>query len=205
MSARPSRVAAVLPGRDFDVLVIGGSAGAFAALRTILPFLDCPQLTAVVVVHQAPHGGDLAALFNGIAALPCFTIEDKAPASPGAIHFAPAGYHLLLERDGHFALSVDAPVNYSRPSIDVLFESAADCYGARTAALVLTGANDDGARGLRRVAEAGGLAMVQDPGEAEVTLMPAAAARMAHPRAVLTLAQLVELFSTWSGCAVARA
>jgi two-component system chemotaxis response regulator CheB len=193
------------PGRDFDVLVVGGSAGAFAALRTILPSLASPQLVAVIVLHQAPHGGDLAASFRDVAALPCLTTEDKTPATPGTIYFAPAGYHLLMEREGHFALSVDAPVNYSRPSIDVLFESAADSHGSRVAGLVLTGANDDGARGLQRVAAAGGLALVQDPAEAEVALMPAAAARLANPRVVLTLAQIGELFSSWSRAEAATA
>jgi two-component system chemotaxis response regulator CheB len=193
------------PGRDFDVLVVGGSAGAFAALRFILPALASPQLVVVIVLHQAPHGGDLATSFRDVAALPCLAIEDKTPATPGAIYFAPAGYHLLMEREGHFALSVDPPVNYSRPSIDVLFESAADSHGSRVAGLVLTGANDDGARGLQRVAAAGGLALVQDPAEAEVALMPAAAARLANPRVVLTLAQIGELFASWSRAEAATA
>ena len=198
-------LASLQPGKDFDVLVVGGSAGAFTALRLILPALDCPGLVAIVVVHQAAHGGDLAELFHGIAALPCVTVEDKAPVRPGAVYFAPAGYHLLIEREGHFALSVDAPVNFSRPSIDVLFESAAETHGARVAALVLTGASDDGARGLKCVADAGGIAFVQDPADAEMPLMPASAARLANPRARLTLAQIASLFTTWSRATVTHA
>ncbi|MET0292547.1 MAG: chemotaxis protein CheB [Steroidobacteraceae bacterium] len=198
MSSAATRVAQLRPGHDFDVLVIGGSAGAFTALRTILPALAHPAIVGIVLVHQAPHGGDLAELFIGHTALPCLTVEDKLPATPGAIYFAPAGYHLLVERDGHFALSVDAPVNYSRPSIDVLFESVAAAYGTRAAGLVLTGANDDGANGLRSIVESGGIALVQDPKDAEVPMMPKSALRMVTPDAVLTLDQITELFAAWS-------
>lgn len=191
-------LAALIPGRDFDALVIGGSAGAFSALQIILPALDCPSLVAVVVLHQSPQGGDLAELFAGLAAMPCVTVEDKLPAAPGTIYFAPPAYHLLLERAGHFALSLDAPVNYSRPSIDVTFESASDSYGARVAGIVLTGANDDGARGLRTLAARGGIAIAQEPSEAEVPLMPQAAVRLALPRATLRLEQMARLFGAWS-------
>jgi two-component system, chemotaxis family, protein-glutamate methylesterase/glutaminase len=205
VNATLAALGAMLPGRDFDALVIGGSAGAFAALRTILPALDCPPLVAIVVLHQAPQGTDLADLFTGIACLPCVTVEDKMPGRPGAIYFAPPGYHLLLERDGQFALSVDAPVNFSRPSIDVTFESAAEAHGRRLVALILTGASDDGARGLQAVVRRGGMAIVQDPAEAEVPLMPRSAARLASPSATLRLAQVAELFSTWSQAVEQRA
>jgi two-component system, chemotaxis family, protein-glutamate methylesterase/glutaminase len=205
VTTRAARVAALQPGVDFDVLAIGGSAGAFAGLRSILPSLHHPQLVVIVLVHQAPHGGDLAELFQGFAGLPCVTVEDKMPAAPGAIYFAPAGYHLLTERTGHFALSVDAPVNYSRPSIDVLFESVAEAYGARAAALVLTGANDDGAQGLRTIGNRGGITLVQDPRDAEVSMMPSSAIRAIEPHAVLTLKQLAELFATWSRTVERRA
>ncbi len=204
MTERPARVASLRPGTDFDVLAIGGSAGAFAALRATLPSLRHPQLVAIVLVHQPPHGGDLAALFQGVAGLPCLTVEDKMPAAPGAIYFAPAGYHLLTERGGYFALSVDAPVHYSRPSIDVLFESVAEAYGARAAALVLTGANDDGAQGLQTLASSGGITLVQDPADAEVSMMPSSAIRATQPHEVLTLAQIATLFAHWSEAAEPR-
>jgi len=198
MSGVDAALAAKRPGRDFDVLIIGGSAGAFSVLRTLLPALRAPQLLAIVVLHQAPNGGDLANLFQGVAGLPCVTVEDKLPATPGSIYFAPAGYHLLIERDGTFALSVDAPVNWSRPSIDVSFDSAADVYGARLAALILTGASDDGARGMLNIRKVGGLTIAQDPAGAEVPLMPTAAIREAAPRAVLSIDQLSALFTSWS-------
>jgi two-component system chemotaxis response regulator CheB len=198
MSGSGGTVTGLQPGRDFDVLIIGGSAGAFAVLRAILPELHQPQLAAIVVLHQAPNGGDLAGLFEGIAAMPCVTVEDKLPVEPGRIYFAPAGYHLLIERAGTFALSVDPPVNWSRPSIDVSFENAADVYGARLAGVVLTGASDDGARGLRTIRERGGIAIVQDPADAEVARMPSSAVREAAPRAVLSRRELAELFGAWS-------
>jgi two-component system chemotaxis response regulator CheB len=198
-------VAARRPGRDFDVLIVGGSAGAFAALRTMLPALGHPQLVAIVVLHQAPNGGDLAELFQSIAGMPCVTVEDKLTATPGTVYFAPSGYHLLVERSGTFALSVDAPVNWSRPSIDVSFDSAAEVYGPRLVGLLLTGASDDGARGLRTIAARGGMVIVQAPEDAEVPLMPTAAIRLGMPDAVLTIAQMTDLFAAWSGTAERRA
>jgi two-component system chemotaxis response regulator CheB len=198
VSAGGVPLAARVPGRDFDVLIIGGSAGGFSVLRAILPSLRCPPLVVIVVLHQASNGGDLAELFEGVAALPCVTVEDKLPAEPGAIYFAPSGYHLLIERNATFALSVDAPVNWSRPSIDVSFESAAQAYGARVMALILTGASDDGARGLAAIAAGGGTTLAQDPREAEVPLMPSAAIRQGAVREVLNPTQLKALFSAWS-------
>ena len=205
MTAPDAAVAGLRPGRDFDVLVIGGSAGAFAVLRAILPSLRAPELQTIVVLHQSPNGADLATLFDGVAGLPCVTVEDKLPATPGSVYFAPAGYHLLIESDGTFALSVDAPVNWSRPSIDVSFDCAAEVYGARVAGLLLTGASTDGARGLRRIRELGGIAIAQDPRDAEVPLMPTAAIREAGPRAVLSTDQLADLFAAWSATAEPRA
>ena len=198
MTAPDAALEGLRPGRDFDVLVIGGSAGAFAVLRTILPALSAAQLLTIVVLHQAPNGADLAALFDGVAGLPCVTVEDKLPATAGSIYFAPAGYHLLVESGGTFALSVDEPVNWSRPSIDVTFECAAQVYGARLAGLLLTGASSDGARGLRRIRALGGIAIAQDPRDAEVPLMPTAAIREAAPLAVLSASRLTELFAAWS-------
>lgn len=191
--------ALVRRGSGLSALAIGASAGAFDALRLLLPALRSPQLAVVVVVHQLAHANsNYASLFDDIAALPCHLVDDKDAAAPGMVHFAPPGYHLLVEREGHFALSLEAPVNYSRPSIDVLLESAALAWGNRLAAAVLTGANEDGARGLRSVGEAGGLMLVQDPHEAEAAAMPTAACTIAHPHAVLSLAQMAALFEAWS-------
>jgi two-component system chemotaxis response regulator CheB len=117
-------------------------------------------------------------------------IEDKQPITPGAIYLAPADYHVLIESDRRFTLNADDPVNFSRPSIDVLFESAAAVFGDRAFGIVLTGANADGALGLRAIREAGGLAVVQNPATAAVPDMPRAAIAAANPHEVLDLAAI---------------
>jgi len=174
------------PG-GIDAVVIGGSAGALAALKVILARL--PRDLAVpllVVVHlPADRASNLAAFFAHAVGEATHTIEeaeDKAPIAPGAVYVAPPGYHLLVEADRHLALSVDAPVYFSRPSIDVLFESAARAYGPRLLGVILSGASPDGADGLAAVGNAGGLTIVQDPGSAVAPMMPAAAIE-AWPRA----------------------
>ena len=113
--------------------------------------------------------------------------EDKEPVQPGVVYFAPSDYHLLVEADGRLSLSSDEPVNHSRPSIDVLLESAADAYGPALAGVVLTGANDDGAVGLKAIAEAGGVTVVEDPDGAYCATMPAAALRACPSARVLGL------------------
>jgi len=163
--------------RHFDVIVIGCSAGGFEALRTILQPLpkDFP-VPIVVVSHVAPDFGELLAeLLGRRCAMAVCEAEDKSPLLPRTIHVAPAGYHLLLEADRTFSLSVDAKVCGVRPSVDVLFESAADGFGGGVIGIVLTGANDDGAHGLRMIHDAGGLGLVQDPAEAKSPEMPLAA------------------------------
>ncbi len=104
--------------------------------------------------------------------LPVREAEEKEPVKPGIVYFAPPNYHLLIESDRTFSLSVDAKVNFSRPSIDVLFETAADVYGPELIGIVLTGASRDGALGLRRIKEKGGLTIVEDPETAEYPIMP---------------------------------
>jgi two-component system chemotaxis response regulator CheB len=165
-----------------DAVVIGGSAGSVEALAVLLPGLPagCP-FTVVVVVHLPPNVPSLLPhVLEPYCRLPVREATDKEPAQPGVVWCAPAGYHLYLEADRSLALSVDAPILFSRPSIDVLFASAADVYRDRLAGVVLTGANSDGAEGLAAVRRAGGIALVQDPASALVPTMPAAAERAAH-------------------------
>lgn len=158
-------------------IAIGGSAGAVQALLALLPALpaDYP-LSLLIVVHvPADRPNMLVPLFQEKCRIRVKEAEDKEAMLAGCAYFAPSGYHLLLERDETLSLSVDDPVHYSRPSIDILLQSAADALGRSLVAIILTGANQDGAQGLRAVAAAGGRTIVQDPAEAEMALMPEAA------------------------------
>jgi len=158
-------------------VAIGGSAGAVQALLRILPGLpaDYPQ-TVLIVVHVPPDRDNaLVPLLASRCAIAVKEAEDKEPTQPGVAYFAPADYHLLVEADGTLSLSSDELVNMSRPAIDVLFESAADAFGPQLTAVVLTGANSDGARGLKAVMAAGGAGVVEDPAGAYATAMPSAA------------------------------
>jgi two-component system chemotaxis response regulator CheB len=175
-----------------ELVVIGASAGALEALSTILPALPKDYAPAVAIVVHVARGGPslLAELLARRCALPVREALDKEPVEPGTVFVASPDYHLLVERERSFALSVDGPVNYSRPSIDVLFESAADAYGSTLAGVVLTGASEDGARGLARIRSVGGRAIVQDPATAEVPFMPMRAIASAKPDHVLPLANI---------------
>lgn len=189
---------------DLEVIVIGASAGAFHALTKLLPALP-EALPVVVVVHiPADRPSALAEVLGASSARETAEVEDKTPLVPGTIHFAPPGYHLLLESDGTFALSVDPPVHFSRPSVDVLFESAADAFGARVMGVVLTGANEDGAQGLKAIRDAGGYCLVQRPDTAEAPTMPEAAIQAAAPDQILTLDEMVTLFERLGRSAVSR-
>lgn len=172
-----------------EAVAIGASAGAVQALLHVLPPL--PQDFAVpilIVVHVPPDRGNaLVALFQDRCRLPVKEAEDKEPVSAGTIYFAPSDYHLLVEADRTVALSCDEPINHSRPAIDALLETAADAYGASLAAIILTGANQDGAAGLRAVAAAGGVAIVQEPATAEMPAMPAAALAACPAARTMTL------------------
>lgn len=158
-------------------VAIGGSAGAVQALLRILPGLpaDFPA-PVLIVVHVPPDRENaLVPLFQGKCRVAVKEAEDKEPARAGVVYFAPSDYHLLAETDGTLSLSSDELVNLSRPAIDVLLESAADAFGPALTAVVLTGANHDGAKGLRAVIDAGGVALVEDPATAYAAAMPTAA------------------------------
>lgn len=178
-----------------ELVVIGASAGAVSALSQLIPMLpvDFAPATALVV-HVPPRGPNLmVSLFAGRGSLPVVEIEDKAPIEPGTIYVAPPDYHVLVEPDRRFSLDVDDPVNFSRPSVDVLFESAAASYAERTLGIVLTGANADGSAGLRAIRNAGGYTVVQDPSTAAVAEMPRSAIAAANPHVVTDLAGISEL------------
>jgi len=181
-----------------EAVVIGTSAGGIDALGFLFDGLAPPARAPVVVVLHLPeqHESRLAQVFGHRSGLLTEEAQPHAPLQPGVVYFAPPGYHLLVEADRSFSLSCDPPVLFSRPSIDVLFESCADAYGDRLVGMVLTGANEDGARGLARIKSAGGLTAVQDPAEAQHPAMPEAALRRADPEFVLPLAGLHRLLQT---------
>jgi two-component system chemotaxis response regulator CheB len=169
-----------MTGLTARAVVIGASAGAIQALTEILPALpaDYPLPILIVVHVPASRHNILAPLFEKKCRMAVREVEDKETAAPGTIFFAPSDYHLLLERDGTLSLSSDEAVMHSRPSIDVLFESAADSFGARVVGIVLTGANGDGSVGLKAITDAGGTAVVEDPANAYSSVMPLAALRL---------------------------
>jgi two-component system chemotaxis response regulator CheB len=175
-----------------EAIVIGASAGALEALSVILPALPPDyRLPVVVVVHVPPDKRSfLAEIFRAKCRIKVHEAEDKEPISGGAAYFAPPDYHLLVETNKSLSLSNDEPVLYSRPSLDVLFESAADVFGPGLVAIVLTGANQDGAKGLKAVAEAGGTAIVQSPEEAYASAMPKAAIAHCPSAHVMSLEEI---------------
>ena len=177
------------------VIVVGASAGGMQACCSIFPGLprDYP-VPIVVVQHIHPGSGRyLGRGLQSVCALEVEVAEDKQPILPGRIYFAPCDYHLLIEREGTFSLSVDARVNHSRPSIDVLFESAARAWSIAVVGILLTGASRDGAEGLRAIKEAGGLSIVQDPKDAEYPVMPESALALSEPDRVLSIRNIGEL------------
>ncbi len=158
-------------------IVIGASAGALDALSRVLADLPAGYALPVIgVTHLlADRPSLLAELLNSKCQIQVREAEDKEPVQPGVAYFAPPDYHLLIETDGRLSLSSEEPVMHSRPSIDVLFESAADAYGAALIGIVLTGANNDGSLGLQSILAAGGIGLVQCPAQAYATAMPLAA------------------------------
>lgn len=179
-------------------VAIGASAGAVQALQAILPRLPAGYpLPVLVVVHVPPDRSNvLLPLFQAKCQITVKEAEDKEPMVGGVIYFAPSDYHLLVEADGALALSADESVNYSRPSIDVLFESAADTYGQGLVGVILTGANNDGAAGLRAVVDAGGAAVVEDPAQAYASAMPRAALDAVSAAKIMNLDAIASYLSS---------
>jgi two-component system, chemotaxis family, protein-glutamate methylesterase/glutaminase len=176
----------------YSVVAIGTSWGGLAALTTLLRELPADfSIPVVVVQHRSPDSERLLGqLLQDATDLRVCEIEDKDELTPGTVHLAPANYHVLIE-DGYASLSVEEPVRFSRPSIDVMLTSAADTYGAAAIGVVLTGANEDGAQGLAHIVKRGGRALVQNPKTAEIPIMPEAAIRAVPTAEVLSLEALV--------------
>lgn len=178
-----------------EAVVIGTSAGGLAALSVLVAGLEATFRLPLLVVQHIPSGvpTQLAEIFQRKTGLHVKEADEKEAVRGGTLYFAAPGYHLLVEQDTSLSLSQDDSVHFSRPSIDVLFESAADAWGERVAGILLTGANEDGAAGLEAIHRAGGLTIVQDPDEAEVDSMPRAALQRFAPDYILPLRDIHRL------------
>lgn len=178
-----------------EAVVIGASAGGVHALLALLSDLPGSFRLPLIVVLHLPEGrnSQLAEIFRPRLPIAVREAADKESIAPATLYFAGPDYHLSVEMDRTFSLSCEAPVHYSRPSIDVLMASAADAYGTGLAGILLTGANADGADGLARISQQGGLTVVQDPAEAEASTMPEAAIRRLRPDFILPLANIRSL------------
>ena len=181
------------------IVAVGASSGALEALMARLPPLPasfpCPVAVVVHVPSDRPNG--LPPVLAPLCAVRVCEAEDKMPLEGGCVYFAPPGYHLLVERHGAAALSAEPPVQFSRPSIDVLFESVAQAFGDRALGVLLSGANADGAAGLAAIRAAGGLTWVQSPGSARVSTMPEAALALG-PHRVLEPAAMGRALAGWT-------
>ena len=181
----------------YKALVIGVSAGGLKALCEVIPQLPANFPISVVVVQHRKHSvGDY--LVEYLSERCQLEVQSALPhrlIAPGVVYIAPSGYHLLVERNATFSLSIDARVNYSIPSIDVLFESAAICYQEHLIGLILTGANHDGSLGLKTIHKYHGLTLVQDPDSAEYPAMPQAAIEVTKVDHILPLSEIAEFLT----------
>jgi two-component system chemotaxis response regulator CheB len=187
----------------YEVVAVGASLGGMAALKALVGGLPASfPLPLAIVQHVASEvSSELALLLQRHTSLRVCEAEDKMPLRAGTAYLAPSGYHLLVE-PGALALSVDEPVVHARPSIDVLFQSAADAYGERVIGIALTSSSDDGARGLAAIRARGGMALVQDPSSAESRVLPDAALRLAGADRVLAPAELAAFLGTFTAAMV---
>ena len=178
-----------------DAIVIGASAGGVAALLNI--FSEFPprfRLPIIVVLHLSnERRSRLAEVFQQHLAMPVKEVDDKEVIVAGTLYFAAPGYHVSVESDLSLSLSLEDRVHHSRPSIDILFESAADTFGRRLAGVLLTGANMDGARGLAQIKQQGGFTLVQDPNTAQASIMPEAALALSAPDYILSLNEIGQM------------
>jgi two-component system, chemotaxis family, protein-glutamate methylesterase/glutaminase len=157
----------------YELVVIGGSAGSLEVLMQLLPELRKDlSLAIIIVLHRKNGESMLAELLSDKTTWPVKEAEEKDPIEKGNIYLAPADYHLMIENDKTLSLDYSEKIHFCRPAIDVTFETAAETYGSSTVGVLLSGANADGAEGMQLIKNAGGLTIVQDPGEASVSYMP---------------------------------
>jgi two-component system chemotaxis response regulator CheB len=182
----------VVARSEYELIAVGASWGGLHALGRLLESLPGElDVPVAIAQHRGPDGRQpsLAELLQPSAGRSVRDVTDKEPVERGVVYLAPPDYHLLVEA-GHFSLSTEAHVNFARPSVDVLFQSVADAYGPTAIGIILTGANEDGAAGLARIKEAGGVAIVQDPRTAERAQMPEAALAATSADVILPLDEI---------------
>ncbi len=184
--------------RKSDIVLLGGSAGAFRLLFTVIRhFLpDCEKTVIIVIHRKRNYVSEIEKLFAGNSNMKLKEITDKEPIRKNTIYIAPANYHTLIEKDGHFSLDVSDDVWYSKPSIDVTFESAADVYKDRCTAILFSGANRDGAAGLLKLRNNGSLTIVQHPDDAEMSDMPKAAIKINAAEYIMRTDEIFEVLGT---------
>ncbi|MFZ6646939.1 chemotaxis protein CheB [Undibacterium sp. TJN25] len=184
---------------EIQLIAIGASAGGVEALGILLQALppDCGCAVAIVLHMPPDRSSLLPELYQPRCALRIKEVEDKEPVQAGTVYFAAPNYHMLIEPDFTFSLSMDAPGNYSRPAIDFLLDSAVHAYRQRMLAIILTGASIDGAAGLKEVRARGGLGWVQDPQQAASPVMPAAAIALAGADRIMSLAEMAADLAAW--------
>lgn len=179
-------------GLKYRCIAVGVSAGGMDALSIIIPTLP-PEfpIPVVVIQHVSPHSDNFITRYlDNISPIKVKEVDEKEKLKPGVVYTAPPNYHLLVEEDETFSLSLEERVNFARPSIDVFFQSAADVYGPHLVGIILTGANNDGSLGLKMIKAKGGLTIVQDPQTAEVDGMPRAAVEATKVDHILTIEQI---------------
>ncbi len=178
-----------------DAIVVGASAGGVEALLKIFSGLRPGFCLPILAVLHLPddRNSQLAQVFQSRLAIPVKEADDKESVKPGTLYFASSGYHLSVETDRTLSLSQEDRVFYSRPSIDILFDSASDAYGERLAGVLLTGANNDGAQGLLQIKKYGGLTVIQDPQQAQARTMPEAGLALHSPDYLLSLNEIGQL------------
>jgi two-component system chemotaxis response regulator CheB len=179
----------------FEAIVVGVSSGGMNAMKVMFSLLPKDFNTPIIIVqHIGAHSDSRwIIILNDKSNLPIKEADEKEKIEDGNVYIAPPNYHLLIEKERTFSLTVDERVNYSRPSIDVLFESAADAYADKLIGIILTGSNNDGTNGIKRVIECGGLAIIQNPETAESAYMPKSAIAAVKPDYVLSLEAIAEL------------
>lgn len=179
------------------VVIIGGSAGSLEVLIDILPSLKTINFALVLVLHRRSNDGTLLEeLITMKTKIPVEIVEDKTVMVSGKVYIAPSDYHLLFEKNGLLSLDISEKIQYSRPSIDVSFESAADAYGPSLVGILLSGANNDGTKGLQKIKENNGITAVQDPESAEVACMPQSALTKVSPDYILKDKEILKFLNT---------